>query len=161
LLLGLKGTMSEAELHVLKARLRGGLINKARRGELRTPLPVGFVYDDKSSVKLDPDRQVQQAVRYFFETFRRTRAATATVRTLREERVEFPRRLRAGPHRGELVWGGLTENRALGLLRNPRYAGAFAFGAPASAMTPRATTSRSSAHARSGSRCGPEPTRAT
>ncbi len=120
--------MSEAELHVLKARLRGGLINKARRGELRTPLPVGFVYDDKSSVKLDPDRQVQQAVRYFFETFRRTRAATATVRTLREERVEFPRRLRAGPHRGELVWGGLTENRALGLLRNPRYAGAFAFG---------------------------------
>ena len=59
LLLGLKGTMSEAELHVLRSRLRGGLINKARRGELRCRLPVGFVYDPKGRLVLDPDQQVQ------------------------------------------------------------------------------------------------------
>lgn len=128
LLLGLKGTMSEAELHVLYARLRGGLLNKARRGDLRTPLPVGLVYDALGRVKLDPDQQVQQTLRYFFETFRRTGAAGRTVKALREEDVAFPRRLRAGPRKGELIWGGLTEGRALNLLRNPRYAGAFAFG---------------------------------
>lgn len=128
LLLGLKGTMSEAELHVLKARLAGGLLNKARRGELRTPLPVGFVYDEKERVQLHPDRQVQQVLRYFFETFRRIKSAGATVRKLREEHLEFPRSLRAGPRKGELIWGGLTVNRAIAVLRNPRYAGAFSFG---------------------------------
>ncbi len=128
LLLGLKGTMSEAELHVLKARLRGGLLNKARRGELKTPLPVGFVYDAQDRVRLDPDRQVQQAIRFFFDTYQRTGAATATVRKFGKEEISFPRRLRAGPRKGELIWGGLTEGRALDLLRNPRYAGAFVFG---------------------------------
>src|SRR6266508_3751847 len=71
LLLGLKGTMSEAELHVLKARLRGGIVNKARRGELEVPLPVGFVYDAAGRVGLDPDRHVQETLRAFFQTFRR------------------------------------------------------------------------------------------
>src|SRR6185436_12945898 len=70
LLLGLKGTMSEAELHVLKARLRGGIVNKAQRGELEIPLPVGFVYDAAGRVGLDPDRQVQDTLRAFFQTFR-------------------------------------------------------------------------------------------
>src|SRR5207245_3804194 len=70
LLLGLKGTMSEAELHVLRARLLGGLLNKARRGELIVPLPVGFVYDAADAVALDPDKQVQSAVRMIFDTFR-------------------------------------------------------------------------------------------
>src|SRR3954449_1117985 len=72
LLLGLKGTMSEAELHVLRARLQGGILNKARRGELEIPLPVGFVYDAPGRVGLDPDKQVQQTIRFFFETFHRT-----------------------------------------------------------------------------------------
>src|SRR5258707_15886762 len=72
LLLGLKGTMSEAELHVLRARLRGGIVNKARRGELEVPLPVGFVYDTAGRVGLDPDRQVQGTPRPFFQTFWRT-----------------------------------------------------------------------------------------
>src|SRR5438876_11621298 len=72
LLLGLKGTMSEAELHVMRARLRGGLLNKARRGELRMPLPMGLVYDQPGQVVLDPDQEVQQAIRLFFATFRRT-----------------------------------------------------------------------------------------
>src|SRR5262249_59935891 len=63
LLLGLKGAISEAELHVLRARLRGGILSKARRGELRTPLPVGLVYDSRGLVAWDPDRQVQDALR--------------------------------------------------------------------------------------------------
>jgi len=68
LLLGLKGTMSEAELHVLKARLQGGILNKARRGELQSPLPVGFVYNAAHQPVLDPDQQVQESLRCFFQT---------------------------------------------------------------------------------------------
>src|ERR1700739_588977 len=75
LLLGLKGTMSEAELHVLKARLRGGILSKAQRGELKMPLPVGLAYDAAQRVVLDPDKQLQNTLRHFFETFRRTGAA--------------------------------------------------------------------------------------
>src|SRR5436190_11491302 len=80
LLLGLKATMSEAELHILRARLRGGIVNKARRGELEMPVPVGFVYDAASRVILDPDQRVQDTIRAFFETFRRTGSATAIVK---------------------------------------------------------------------------------
>ena len=126
LLLGLKGTMSEAELHLIRARMRGGVLSKAKRGELRLPLPVGLVYDDDQHVVLDPDRQVQQAVRYFFETFKRTGAATATVRQFRREGVLFPRH-QSGGH-GELLWKPLTHSTALHLLHNPRYAGAFCYG---------------------------------
>jgi len=128
LLLGLKGTMSEAELHVLRARLIGGIHAKARRGELEMKLPVGLVYDSTNKVMLDPDLQVQAAVRTFFETFRRTGSATGAVRSFREQGLLFPRRLSSGPHQGELVWGPLLHHRALRALKNPRYAGAFAFG---------------------------------
>jgi DNA invertase Pin-like site-specific DNA recombinase len=128
LLLGLKGTMSEAELHVLRARLRGGIVNKARRGELETPLPIGFVYDGAKRVVLDPDQQVQSTVRTFFETFRRTGSATATVKVYRQEQLLFPRRPRYGPRAGELLWAPLDHCGALRLLHNPRYAGTFFFG---------------------------------
>ncbi len=128
LLLGMKGTMSEAELHVLRARLIGGQLAKARRGELEVPLPVGLVYDAAGKVVLDPDRSVQEAIGQFFETFRRTGSATATVRSFREQGLLFPRRVQSGPHRGELVWGSLLHYRALNVLKNPRYAGAFAYG---------------------------------
>jgi DNA invertase Pin-like site-specific DNA recombinase len=128
LLLGLKGTMSEAELHVLRARLRGGIVNKARRGELEVPLPVGFVYDAAGRVGLDPDRQVQDTIRAFFQTFRRTGSATATVKAFRDQQVPFPRRARYGPHQGETLWGRLEHSRVLWVLHNPRYAGAFFFG---------------------------------
>ncbi|EQD79317.1 resolvase domain-containing protein, partial [mine drainage metagenome] len=70
LLLGLKGTMSEAELHVLKSRLQGGILNKARRGELEMALPVGLAYAPDGRVGLDPDRQIQDTVRLLFDTFR-------------------------------------------------------------------------------------------
>jgi DNA invertase Pin-like site-specific DNA recombinase len=128
LLLGLKGTMSEAELHVLHARLRGGILNKARRGELQGPLPVGFVYDAGGHVVLDPDKQVQASLRHFFATYRRTGAARTTIKMLREEKALMPRRLRIGAHKGELVWGPIAHWRALQIFHNPRYAGAFFFG---------------------------------
>jgi len=128
LLLGLKGTMSEAELHILKARLRGGVLSKARRGELQTPLPLGFRYGPTGQVVLDPDQQVQASLRLFFETFRRTGSAMATVKMFRAQGLLFPRRVRWGPDRGELLWDPLLHRRALWLLHNPRYAGAFCFG---------------------------------
>jgi DNA invertase Pin-like site-specific DNA recombinase len=128
LLLGLKGTMSEAELHVLRARLRGGVLNKARRGELEAPLPIGFVYGLDGRVRLDPDQQVQSTLRLFFETFRRTGTAMATVKAFRLQRLTFPRRARSGPQRGDVLWDDLEHARALEVLHNPRYAGAFFFG---------------------------------
>jgi DNA invertase Pin-like site-specific DNA recombinase len=128
LLLGLKGAMSEAELHVLRARLQGGIRNKARRGELKSPLPVGLVYDPQDRVVLDPDLQVQQALRTFFQAYQRTGSAIATVKFFRRESLLFPRRLRRGLDKGRLVWGPLVHSRALQVLHNPRYAGAFVFG---------------------------------
>ena len=128
LLLGLKGTMSEAELHMLRARLRGGLLNQARRGALRLPLPVGLVYDPLDRVVLDPDAQVQGSLRMLFDTFARTGSATATVKHFRERGLHFPRRPRNGPRKGELHWQPLELSRVLQVLHNPRYAGAYAFG---------------------------------
>ena len=128
LLLGLKGTMSEAELHVLQARLKGGILSKAARGELRLLLPVGFVYDEDGRVMLDPDAQVQGAIRLLFETFRRTGSAHRTMRVFRQENLLFPRRMRRGPRKDELVWAPLDYHNALNVLHNPRYAGAYAFG---------------------------------
>lgn len=128
LVLGLKGTMSEAELHLLRARLQGGILNKARRGQLQSPLPVGLVYNERGEVALDPDRQVREAIRFFFDTFHRVGTAWGTVKALREAGVRFPRRLRRGPRKGELHWDELRHSRALQMLHNPRYAGAFFYG---------------------------------
>ena len=142
LLLGLKGTMSEAELHVLRARLIGGQRAKASRGELEMKLPIGLVHDSTGKVVLDPDLQVQAALRTFFETFRRTGSATSTVRSFREQGLLFPRRLSSGPHQGELAWGPLLHWRALRALKNPRYAGAFVFGQTQTRRTPHGTERR-------------------
>lgn len=126
LLLGLKGTMSEAELHILKARLVGGVLNKAQRAELKMPRPVELVYDEEDRVGLDPDQQVQQSLRVFFATFERTGSAWATVQAFRREALKFPKRGPAGT--GEIAWQELTHSVALDPLHNPRYAGAFYFG---------------------------------
>ena len=128
LLLGLKGTMSEAELHVLRARLRGGILNQARRGALKMPLPVGLVYDPTGKVVLDPDRQVRQSIAHLFESFASAGSASATVRHFRQQGLRFPRRPRSGPHQGELLWESLRHWRVLRVLHNPGYAGAFCFG---------------------------------
>jgi DNA invertase Pin-like site-specific DNA recombinase len=128
LLLGLKGTMSEAELYVLRARLQGGILNKARRAALRLHLPIGLLYADDGRVALDPDLQVRETIDFLFRTFRRTGSACGAVRTFRQEQVAFPRRVRSGPHQGELVWGELRHDDVLRILHQPAYAGAFVFG---------------------------------
>jgi DNA invertase Pin-like site-specific DNA recombinase len=128
LLLGLKGTMSEAELHVLRARLRGGILNKARRGELSIRPPIGFVYNPDAVLTLDPDQQVQHSLRLLFETYRRTGSASATVKTFHDQALLLPRRVSGGPQKGDLVWGPLGHCQTLRILHNPRYAGAFVFG---------------------------------
>lgn len=101
LLLGLKGTTSEAELHVLKARLLGGIISKAQRAELKVPQPVGLVCDPEQRVVLDPDQQLQNSLRHLFATFVRTGSAWGPVQAFRREGVKFPRRGQAGA--GELT----------------------------------------------------------
>jgi DNA invertase Pin-like site-specific DNA recombinase len=126
LLLGLKGAMSEAELHVLKARLRGGLLNKARRGEYRCPLPTGLVYDETGNVALDPDAQVRETLTYFFETFSRVGSAHQTVKAFRDEGLRFPSCLHNNA--GKVVFRPLTASTAMRTLNNPRYAGVYAYG---------------------------------
>ena len=128
LLLGLKGTMSEAELHFIRARLIGGQLSKARRGELQMGLPVGLVYDPAGKVVLDPDTGVQQAIRHLFTLFARTGSARATVQQFNADGLLFPVRVHTGSHKGELGWMPLQHWRVLRTLHNPRYAGAFAYG---------------------------------
>ena len=94
--------MSEAELHVLHARLRGGALNKAGRGDLKTGLPVGLVYDSRDRVILDPDQQVQQAIRLLFETYRRTGTACGVVKHFNENSFLFPTRVFRGVNKGAL-----------------------------------------------------------
>ena len=136
LLLGLKGTMSEAELHFIRARLQGGILSKARRGELQTPLPVGLVYDPAGRVVLDPDTGVQRALGHLFDTFARTGSARAVVQAFAADALLFPARVRAGERKGELVWMALRHWRVLRTLHNPRYAGAFVYGRRKQTSTP-------------------------
>jgi DNA invertase Pin-like site-specific DNA recombinase len=128
MLLGLKGTLSEAELHFLTARLRGGQLTKARSGELVMPLPVGLVYDPAGRVVLDPDQGVRDAVAHLFATFARTGSARATVKAFAAEDLRFPSRVQTGPNKGTLAWFPLRHHRVLQVLHNPRYAGAFVYG---------------------------------
>ena len=83
--------MSQAELHFIRARLQGGKLNKAKKGELRRPLPVGFVYDEKGRTVLDPDSEVRHAVQFLFDTFRETGSAYAVVHKFSKEQLQFPK----------------------------------------------------------------------
>src|ERR1022692_4335785 len=96
LLLGLKGTMSQAELHFLRARLQGGKLNKARKGELRFPLPVGFCFDDAGQIVLDPDQEVQGAIRLVFSSFRQTGSAYGVLQQFCRQGLQFPKRSYGG-----------------------------------------------------------------
>ena len=125
LLLGLKGAMSEAEIHFLRARLQGGILNKAKRGELKMRLPVGFVYDNSDKIVIDPDRQVKEAVEHLFSTFKRAGSAYAVVKHFRENNLEFPVHVQSGR---EIIWKPLYHHRVLQVLHNPRYTGTFVFG---------------------------------
>jgi DNA invertase Pin-like site-specific DNA recombinase len=126
LLLGLKGTMSEAELHLLAGRLQGAKRAAAERGELRTPLPIGYVYDDEGQVIKDPDEEVATAIADVFAAFTTTGSAYQVVSCFTERR--FPRRAYGGAWAGRLQFGRLTHSRVLGILANPVYAGAYVFG---------------------------------
>jgi DNA invertase Pin-like site-specific DNA recombinase len=128
MLLGLKGQISAYELHTLRQRLRGGILAKARRGELATALPAGLVYDPAGRVTLDPDSEVRQTLGHLFATFEATGSARAVVKAFAAEGLSFPARHRGGPHAGELYWTTLTHTRVLAALHNPRYAGAYVYG---------------------------------
>ena len=128
LLLGLKGTMSEAELHVLRARLLGGKLNKARRGELWMRPIVGFAYDAEKRLVLDPDAQIQGVIRLLFDTYRRVGTAFGVARHFNTNGIQWPHRMWEGVRSGELTWGRLTHHRVLDVLRNPRYTGAYIYG---------------------------------
>ncbi len=126
LLLGLKGTMSEAELHFLAGRLQGAKRAAAERGELRFPLPVGYVYDDEGDTVVDPDAEVAAAVADVFAAFRAGGSAYQVVAAFKGRR--FPQRAYGGVWAGQLRWGRLTHSRVLGILANPAYAGTYVFG---------------------------------
>ena len=128
LLLGLKGTMSEAELHILKQRMQQGRLSKARRGELAIPLPTGYVRRASGEVALDPDEQVQQVVRLVFRKFAELGTLNAVLRYLGRHEIQLGIRVRAGPGTGDLEWHRPTRMTLQDLLRNPIYAGAYAYG---------------------------------
>ena len=128
LILGLKGTMAQAELHFLRGRLQGGKLNKAKKGELRFPLPVGLCYDDDGRIVLDPDDEVRGAVQLVFRLFQETGSAYAAVKRFAEEGLRFPKRAYGGAWAGRLIWGRLSHERVLGLIKNPSYAGDYVFG---------------------------------
>lgn len=128
LLLGLKGTMSQAELHFLRARLQGGKLNKARKGQLCFPLPVGLCYDEEGNTILDPDEEVRGVLGLFFTRFREMRSACAVVASFARDNINFPKRAYGGAWNGKLIWARLEHGRALGLLHNPAYAGCYVFG---------------------------------
>lgn len=128
LLLGLKGTLSEAELHYLKARMRGGLLNKAKRGELRRSLSIGYVYDENGQIVKDPDAQVQEAVTLLFNTFKRIGSARGLVREYEKQGFLFPHREHKGFKPGELSWKKLTYPRVYEIMSNPLYSGIYAYG---------------------------------
>src|SRR5437764_5876806 len=119
LLLGLKGTMAQAELHFLRVRLLGGKLNKAQKGELRFPLPVGFCYDEESRIIPDPDDEVRGAVSLVFRLFRETGTAFAVMQRFAAGALRFPKRAYGGAWDGKLIWGRLTHGRGLGLLKTP------------------------------------------
>ena len=128
LLLGLKGTLSEAELHYLKARMRGGLLNKAKRGELKRALPIGYIYNESDLISKDPDAQVQESILLFFNTFKRIGSAHSVVREYDKKGFLFPNRQFKGFQLGELSWQRLTLAKAVRTLRNPIYAGIYVYG---------------------------------
>jgi DNA invertase Pin-like site-specific DNA recombinase len=128
LLLGVKGTLSEAELFTLRTRLYEGRWNKARKGLLRFPLPVGYVRGADGGWTLDPDSQVRERLDYVFDCFRRQGVVRAVVRDLKEQGLELPTRVTAQEGYGWLVWKAPTLSAVIRLLHNPAYAGAYVYG---------------------------------
>ncbi len=125
LLLGLKGTMSEAELHILKQRMYQGSLSKARRGELRFALPVGYVWDHEGAIQIDPDEQVQAVVRLIFRKFEELGTLGSLVRYLVQQQIQLGIRVREGPGKGTLAWRRPNRVTVQMMLKHPLYAGAY------------------------------------
>jgi DNA invertase Pin-like site-specific DNA recombinase/transposase-like protein len=128
LILGFKGQMSQVELHYLHSRMLGGKKNKAQKGELRFPLPVGYVYDSDKKTVIDPDEEVQTAVRNVFAVFKTGGSAYSVVKYFTQNGLQFPKRAYGGAWSGKLIWGKLTHGRVMGILYNPSYAGMYVYG---------------------------------
>jgi DNA invertase Pin-like site-specific DNA recombinase len=128
LLLGIKGTMSEAELHWLRSRLLGGKLERAQEGRLRSRPPTGLVYDPAGRMVLDPDEQVQQALRLVFDTFERLGAALGVVQYFAAQQLRIPTRHYGGTRQGRLTWRPLDHGRVLAILHNPTYTGTYVYG---------------------------------
>jgi DNA invertase Pin-like site-specific DNA recombinase len=128
LLLGLKGTMSEAELHLLKQRLYQGCLSKARRGALTFALPSGYVWDADGAIQFDPDEQVQAVVRLIFAQFEELGTLGGLLRALARHDIRLGVRVREGPGKGQLVWRRPNRATLQNLLKHPLYAGAYVYG---------------------------------
>jgi DNA invertase Pin-like site-specific DNA recombinase len=128
LLLGLKGTMNEAELHFLRSRMRDAALSKAKRGELRIALPVGYVYNEAGRVVKDPNADVRSAVNQFFEIFRMCGSASQTARHYAKNGFKIPKDPSRGFGGAESLWVDLSSMKALDMLHNPSYAGIYAYG---------------------------------
>lgn len=128
LLLGLKGTMSEAELHILKQRMHQGRLSKAQRGELQFALPIGYVWSPTGEIQFDPDEQVQQVVRLIFRTFEDLGTLGGLVRYLAHHQILLGVRVREGPGKGELVWRTPNRMTIQTMLKHPLYAGSYVYG---------------------------------
>ncbi len=128
LLLGVKGTLSEAELMTIRCRLHDGRWSKARRGEMAKPLPVGYVRTEAGAVVKHPDRQVQARLRYVFELFAELRVARRVVARLRREKLQIPAQAWGGPGHGEVRWKVPTFGAIMRILHNPAYADTYAYG---------------------------------
>ena len=125
LVLGLKGTMSESELHVLRARLRGGSLHKAGKGELRLPLPAGYEYDERSAIRITPDEAVADAIATVFVYFEQLSSARQVMLRLLEEDRKLPRRATSDR---QVRWIKASYKAIHDILTNPVYAGAYAYG---------------------------------
>jgi DNA invertase Pin-like site-specific DNA recombinase len=136
LLLGFRGTMSEAELHWLHCRLVGGKLEKAQQGTLRFRLPAGLLYDAAGHIGLDPDEEIQHAVRQVFEVFETSKSALAVVKHFGDHGLQIPVRLWQRERKGEVEWRRLRHARVLSILHNPFYAGAYVYGRTKSRQRP-------------------------
>jgi DNA invertase Pin-like site-specific DNA recombinase len=141
LLLGLKGTISELELHTIRSRLTAGLLAKAERGELALSLPVGLIRESGDLVVKDPNREVQDRLALVFEMFLKFRTAAKVMRLLNARGLDLPRRDR----HGDLRWTGATISSVLSILKNPAYAGAFVYGRTRMCETTREGASKAKA----------------
>jgi DNA invertase Pin-like site-specific DNA recombinase len=128
LVLGIKGAMAQAELQTMRARMEDAKIHKAKKGELRYRLPIGFCYDGIGRIILDPNEEVRHAIRMLFNVYKGVSSADDIVKYYHKQGLTFPTRIVTGPKAGQLEWKPLTRRRAYLVVKNPLYAGAYVYG---------------------------------